>query len=231
MTKAYIFGCSHAAGSELFDHDIDREYLASYPALLAKDLGHDIENHAIPGGSNDAIFRALFEVSPHIRSDDMIVFCWTVASRAEIWSADDQQYLAFAPGCMKFHRLEPHAVARQGRFYGELIKDHTGWMDFQRRWQMRFLDSQLRNEQLQDIRNIIAANELARPLCSTVLNIRSAGNLHDAYAAVIEKYRWPVGVHNDFWRFCREQDLPPTAQGHFGHRAHRLFADHIKKCM
>jgi len=69
MKKALILGCSHAAGSEMnTEPDVDLlnygkdyyGYFMSYPAQLAQLLGYHPVNHAIPGGSNDAMFR-IFE--------------------------------------------------------------------------------------------------------------------------------------------------------------------------
>ena len=59
MKQSIILGCSHAAGSELSD---SLEYCVSnsYPSILSDRLGYQPINYAIPGGSNDAMFR-IFE--------------------------------------------------------------------------------------------------------------------------------------------------------------------------
>ena len=226
MKKAYIFGCSHAAGSEMFDNDTSREYTHSYPALVARDLGYEIRNHAIPGGSNDAIFRILLEIHQDIDPEDLIIFCWIGAGRVEIFSEPDQQWLQFSVGQQTFNVIEPDPVALQGHATGALIQDHAGWQQYHRDWQHRWLAIQDRNEKTQEYRNLLAAHALALRCTSRVMNIRSFGAYEHPYQRLTDDFYWPIG-YTEFWNWCHEHHYPHTAWGHFGLEAHRAFADYI----
>jgi len=104
MKHALILGCSHAAGSEMHKgpglmFESQEEILRygpnrSYPVLIAKQLGYDrIDNQAIPGGSNDAMFR-IFE-SASLEPEDLVVACWTGLNRSEFY---DNQWIGLAAG-------------------------------------------------------------------------------------------------------------------------------------
>ena len=224
MKRAYIFGCSHAAGSEMFNNDIDREYTHSYPALIARDLGYDVCNHAIPGGSNDAIFRILLGLHRDIDDQDLIIFCWIGAGRVEIFSEPDQQYLQFSVGQQTFHILEPHDVALQGSATGQLVQDHTGWQSYHQAWQQRWLGMQDYNEKNQEYRNLLAAHSLAKSRTQRVINIRSFAGHDHPYRYLTDDFYWPIG-YTEFWDYCKQRQYSHTAWGHFGFEAHRDFAD------
>jgi hypothetical protein len=226
MKKAYIFGCSHAAGSEMFDNDLDREYTHSYPALIAQDLGYEIHNHAIPGGSNDAIFRILIDIHQSITDQDMIIFCWIGAGRVEIYSDDDDQWLQFSVGRQTFNVIEPHDVARQGQATGALVRDHDGWSDYKQQWQKRWLGIADRNEKAQEYRNMLAAHYLASTRTQRIINIRSFAGYDHPYCDTARHFHWPI-KHEEFWQWCHDRQFAHTDWGHFGAEAHRAFADYI----
>jgi hypothetical protein len=226
MKKAYIFGCSHAAGSEMFDNDIDQEYTHSYPALIARDLGYEIHNHAIPGGSNDAIFRILIDIHQSITDQDLIIFCWIGAGRVEIWNEQHQQWLQFSVGQPAFKVWEPHPVALQGRATGADIADHGGWQQYHRAWQQRWLGIEDRNEKAQEYRNILAAHALAETRTANIINIRSFAGHEHAYRSTTDRFYWPIG-HEEFWQWCHDRMFAHTDWGHFGLDAHRAFADYV----
>ena len=90
LTNAYIFGCSHAAGSEMTQAE-GIKY--SFPCLLAKYLGYNnIFNYSVPGGSNDAIFRILFQKIDQISEKDIVIVCWTGLNRTEIFNSTTQSW-------------------------------------------------------------------------------------------------------------------------------------------
>lgn len=226
MKRAYIFGCSHAAGSEMFDNDIDQEYTHSYPALIARDLGYEVHNHAIPGGSNDAIFRILIDIHQSITDQDLIIFCWIGAGRVEIWNEQHQQWLQFSVGQPAFKIGESHPVALQGRATSVDITDHGGWQRYHRDWQQRWLGIEDRNEKAQEYRNILAAHALAETRTSRIINIRSFAGHEHAYRSTTDHFYWPIG-YEEFWTWCNDRAFDRTAWGHFGLDAHRAFAEYV----
>lgn len=226
MKRAYIFGCSHAAGSEMFDNDIDREYTHSYPALIARDLGYEVHNHAIPGGSNDAIFRILIDIHQSITDQDLIIFCWIGAGRVEIWNNQHQQWLQFSVGQPAFKIGEPHPVALQGRATGADIEDHRGWQHYHQAWQQRWLGIEDRNEKAQEYRNMLAAYALAETRTSRIINVRSFAGHEHAYRSTTDRFYWPIG-YEEFWTWCNDRAFDRTLRGHFGAESHRAFADYV----
>ena len=97
--KALILGCSHAAGAQMHTgpecatkHPVEQvvwEANNSYPVLLAKMLGYTPLNHAISGGSNDAMFRICTQ---QIHKADIIIACWTGWDRTELWHPEHDSW-------------------------------------------------------------------------------------------------------------------------------------------
>lgn len=226
MKRAYIFGCSHAAGSEMFDNDIDREYLNSYPALIARDLGYAVHNHAIPGGSNDAIFRILSSISQDITSDDAVIFCWTGPDRSEFFSEDADQWLQFSVGRTRFLETVPHPVALQGTFLPITVQDESVWQKFFGLWQQLYLGTRSVNSYTNRTRNVTAANCLATQRTANVINLTSFAAYCDEDWPLVCDWQWPL-QREDFCSWCEQQQFSHTAYGHFGTDAHRAFADYV----
>ena len=224
MKKAYIFGCSHAAGSEMFDNDIDQEYTHSYPALIARDLGYEIHNHAIPGGSNDAIFRILSSMSQDITRDDAVIFCWTGPDRCEFFSEEANQWLQFAVGRSKFHKTIAHPIALQGQFVGSIIPEESTWQQFFQLWQKICLGQRSANSYANRTRNVIAANSLATSLSNTVINLTSFATYCEEDWPLVRSWHWPM-QRQDFCSWAMALHSPRTENGHFDHATHRAYAD------
>jgi hypothetical protein len=70
MKRAIILGCSHAAGTEMYNG-----IACSYPVKIAEQLGYVPENYAIAGGSNDAMFRIYEEHRTRLDSSDIVIAC------------------------------------------------------------------------------------------------------------------------------------------------------------
>jgi hypothetical protein len=85
----FINGCSHTAGSEIEGSTLgDSEYnrVQCFGAQLARRLGVDYTNVALPGGSNDYIFRTTnFWIQDNIElaKQSLFLINWTGAARAE----------------------------------------------------------------------------------------------------------------------------------------------------
>ena len=96
----FINGCSHTAGSEiegsaLGDTEYNREHC--FGAQLARRLGVDYTNNALPGGSNDYIFRTTnFWIQDNIElaKQSLFLINWTGAARAEYFhnGVDDNNW-------------------------------------------------------------------------------------------------------------------------------------------
>lgn len=224
MKRAYIFGCSHAAGSEMFDNDLDREYTHSYPALIARDLGYAVHNHAIPGGSNDAIFRILSCISQDITYEDLVILCWTGPDRCEFFSEEANQWLQFSVGRGRFHKTVAHPIALQGQFVGSIIPEQSTWQQFLQLWQKLVLGQRSTNSYANRTRNVIAANSLAISRTSSVINLTSFAPYCEEDWPLVRTLYWPM-QRQDFCSWAVAQQLPRTENGHFGYDVHRTYAD------
>ena len=193
--KAYILGCSHAAGSE-----ISEGTTKSYPAVIANALGYQAINLSIPGGSNDAMFRLFEELVDlkKIHYTDIFVACWTGSQRTEIQHNND---------------WHPLSVGDQTNQH-ELYKKH--WITYDSGdWKWR----------LNKIKNIIALNTIAKLQGISVFNIDSFNNIEgfkgfDLYT----EYNWPVHTL-DFVGWCEQNTYDRTEMGHYNESAHKDFGN------
>ena len=194
--RALILGCSHAEGSEMGTKDYGRAN--SYPMLLAERQGYVAHNHAIGGGSNDAMFR-IFE--SEYKNYNIVIACWTGHNRSEAWNENKQEWISFCPG-VDFTKLE------------ELS-------DYVRQWVVHHTDET--TGRLNKLKNIVALNTLAQAHDVPVINIDSFWPVH-GYAWP-SNVHWPVST--TFWDWADAQGYAHTPWGHFGRDAHSAFADYI----
>ena len=155
MNRALILGCSHAAGSEIaqdptilsskIDDPETFERFRSYPSKIAAGLGYMVDNQAIPGGSNDSIFR-LYEAS-RLSPGDIVIACWTGINRTELFH--DNKWWPLAPG-----------------FQGAIVHH-----EFQKQWLTYNTDKEVGRQN--KIKNILALNALAESRGIRVINIDS----------------------------------------------------------
>ena len=160
MKQALVLGCSHADGAEMGVGDYGR--YNSYPVLLAERLGYVVNNLAISGGSNDAMFR-IFE-KEHLNYD-IVIACWTGHNRTEVWDSVDSVWIPFAPG------------------------GHGGNLEaYMQQWIVHHTDDE--TGRLNKIKNIMSLNVLAQTHDIKVLNIDSFWPVHGyAWPSTVT---WPV---------------------------------------
>ena len=200
MKQSIILGCSHAAGSELSD---SLEYCVSnsYPSILSDRLGYQPINYAIPGGSNDAMFRIFETKFDKLTEDNIVIACWTGYTRTEIWNEDNKTWLSIAPG----------GTSSKSKMH---IKYAHDWIIFHGEDQAGRLNK---------MKNILALNSLAQSKQIKVYNI-------DSFWPVYE-FNWPSNViwpvPTNFWDWCNENNHSRTENGHFSLSAHAKFADYI----
>lgn len=201
--RAYILGCSHAAGAELLDGNA-----TSYPARIASALGYHPINLAISGGSNDAMFRIFEDLVDlnEIENTDIVIACWTGSWRTEILYKDTWRKIAVG------------------------ITD-TELSDYNKQWAV--YDEGDKKWRLNKIKNIIALNSIAKMQGIHVLNINSFNIIDgfkgfDLY----EEYNWPIG-RQDFMGWCESKSHHRTRRGHYNNVSHEQFAklvvSHVKK--
>ena len=155
MKQALVLGCSHASGAEMArepgvvypDVYAFEAYgrTRSYPVKIAQALGYNVDNQAISGGSNDAMFR-IFETEH--TNYDIVIACWSGYNRTEVWNSDSNSWVPFSPGI--------HA--------GDLKA-------YQQQWVVHCTDDA--TGRLNKIKNIVALNALAQAHGIPVINIDS----------------------------------------------------------
>jgi len=221
--QALILGCSHAAGSEMHKlipgEDDSYGYSRSYPVLIAQALGYQPKNHAIPGGSNDAMFRVWESKSHELTpNQDIVIACWSGPHRTEIWHPDEKTWLPMTVGTRIWHRRIPQDLTEKGMYTP--LPDREEYLDYCKQWCTYGTDQE--TGRLNKIKNIIALNSMAEYLGIKVVNVNSFGSFP------IEQYHWPVG-ETEFCNWCLDQKFPHTELGHFYHPAHVAFADYVLK--
>ena len=233
MKKALILGCSHALGAEMYKQPgwtLEPEYASndaygamnSYPVQLAKKLGYTPFNHAISGGSNDAMYRIFCDELPQLTADDVVIACWTGGNRSEVFYEQENRWLSISHGDTHTLQIQPDRVLLQGRYIPIKIKHHQPFEDYGKQWLV--YEGHDQRGQLNKIKNILALNMLAQSQHIPVVNV-------DSFWPILD-YTWPSSIHwpvatKDFMTFCSEQKFPRTDWGHFFLPAHDAFADYI----
>ena len=187
MKKALILGCSHAAGSEMnTEPDVDLlnygsryfGYFTSYPAQLAQLLGYHPLNHAIPGGSNDAIFR-IFETycNPYKErvKPDVVIACWTGGERTEIWDYEEGEWIGLAGGKTNFSKVIPDKIMLEGQDTGETLDNHNDIIAYQKQWVTHHADRWW--GRMNKLKNILALNTMAAQKNIPVIILDSFGSV------------------------------------------------------
>ena len=237
MKRALILGCSHALGAEMWkipgwvlkpEYVSDDAYGAmhSYPVQLAHQLGYTPCNHAISGGSNDAMYRIFCDELPQLTSDDVVIACWTGGNRSEVFYEHEKRWLSISHGDTHTLQIQSDRALLQGRYTAVKIKHHQEFEDYGKQWLV--YEGHDQRGQLNKIKNTLALNMLAQVKQVPVINI-------DSFWPILD-YAWPPSINwpvanKDFMTFCREQNFPRTDWGHFFLPAHQAFADYIFKNM
>lgn len=225
--KALILGCSHAAGDEMYKDPtlvIDGSkkwnfgYQNSYPVLIAQQLGYRPLNYAIPGGSNDAMFRIFYEQLDQLTPNDVVIACWTGIDRTEIWHELDQRWLPFSQGQYTFYPIVDNEYALSGLNSGGQISLDSEYQAYREQWgryQVNLISSKLNK-----LKNILSLNNLAQHYSIPVININSF------YPIKCPDYITWV-ANESFWDWADRNHCNRTDWGHYFLDTHQKFADLI----
>ena len=236
MKKAVILGCSHAAGSEMSSElEVDLlnygedyyGYFMSYPAQLAQLLGYHPVNHAIPGGSNDAMFRILENyVNPYkeLEKPDLIIACWTGGERTEVWDFEEGEWIGLAGGKLNFTKTVSDKIIKEGKPIAEPIDNRNDMVAYQKQWISHHADRWW--GRMNKLKNMLALNVMAAQEKIPVINIDSFGTIQE-YVFPDVVYR-PLG-NTDFCSWAVDRGFNNTKSGHYYLQAHKSFANFIVK--
>ena len=212
--KALILGCSHALGAEMSKQpglELDANHDAygamnSYPVQIAQQLGHTALNHAISGGSNDAMYRIFCDTIDQLTADDVVIACWTGGNRGEVFYEHEQRWLPISHGDTHTLQIESDSVLLQGRCRSsKKIRHHQPFEDYGRQWLL--YEGHDQRGRLNKVKNILALNMLAQSRHIPVINIDSFDPVSNwSWPSTIT---WPV-LNKDFITFCQEQNFPRT---------------------
>jgi hypothetical protein len=233
MTKALILGCSHAAGAEIYkdpdllisdDHKKTYGAQNSFPALIAQSLNHVPMNHAISGGSNDAIFRIFESQLESLSTNDIVIACWTGFDRGEVWYTKENRWLPIATN-INVNQIQSDPVLLQGQPIGSIITDSKFFEEYAKIWNI--MEANLPRGRLNKLKNILALNSLASMYDIKVINI-------DSFYPV-QNFKWPSGifwpVNISFCDWCNQQQFYRTDWGHYFRPAHQAYADLVLKTL
>jgi len=227
MPDALILGCSHAAGA-LMHEDPEYGALNSYPMRLAYMLGYVPYNHAISGGSNDAMFRIFTE---QMDNYDLVIACWTGMDRGEYYHPTHKQWIPINYGEGESFVRKSSPVLEQGVPIGKHIKDKKMYEDYGKKWlaiegnEQRGFNNRLKN--------ILALNSLAKHKGIKTINLDSFQGQHERRD---KPFQWPAEVYrplngplNEFVNYCKRRKFPCEPRGHFFRPAHLHYAEYIKQ--
>jgi hypothetical protein len=230
--KALILGCSHALGAEMSkqpgltlgtNHDAYGA-MNSYPVQIAQKLGYTALNHAISGGSNDAMYRIFCDNLSQLTADDVVIACWTGGNRGEVFYEHEQRWLPISHGDTHTLQIESDDALLQGRYIPVKIQHHQPFEDYGRQWLI--YEGHDQRGHLNKVKNILALNMLAQSKHIPVINIDSFWPITNHTWP--SSMKWPV-LDKDFMTFCQQQNFPRTDWGHFFLPAHSAFADYVLK--
>ena len=238
MPDALILGCSHAAGALMHKepglvfessgskdvYQVEAEYGArnSYPVQLAEMLGYTAHNHAISGGSNDAIYRIYAEQEQHY---DLIIACWTGQDRGEIWHSEHEYWVPIDVGNGDSYTKAPNDILKQGRNVLTKLKDHILYEDYGKKW-LTFEGNEQRGFN-NKVKNVLALNSLAKSKGTRVINLDSFAGIHHQFLWPHDIYRPCDGHKNEFCNFCDLRKFPTEPRGHYFFAAHKSYAEYI----
>ena len=185
MPDALILGCSHAAGAlmhkepglvlepdgtkDVYQREAEYGAQRSYPVQLAEMLGYTAHNHAISGGSNDAMYRIYAEQEQHY---DLIVACWTGPDRGEIWHNEHEYWVPINVGTGDSFTKTPSDVLKQGRSVLTKLKNFEQYEDYGKQW-LTFEGNEQRGFN-NKVKNILALNSLATSKDTRVINLEAS---------------------------------------------------------
>lgn len=230
--KALILGCSHAAGAQMhtspectLTHPVDQvkwEADNSYPVQLAKLLGYEAENHAISGGSNDAMFRIANE---HIDKADMIIACWTGWDRTELWHTEHHDWYPLNYTNDVINIRKPYGGLLQGHSISTNVDNNKQYHQYAKNWLV--YEGGNEKSRLNKIKNILSLNSIAKQKGIEVLNLDSFHGIYD--------FIWPGDVYrpvdsqtDEFCTWCFNKGFHTEETGHFFLDAHTAYANYIK---
>ena len=231
MHKALILGCSHAAGAEM-DKDPNvkinsnqrNTYGAqnSFPVIIAQSLNYQPLNHAMAGGSNDAIFRIFESELVNLSSSDIVIACWTGFDRGEVWYSAEQRWLQISHNLFNTHQIIPNPVLLQGINQSGLITDSNFFQEYGKLWNI--MEANIHRGRLNKMKNILSLNSLAQAHKIQVINI-------DSFYPIRE-YSWPENIswplpNTTFCDWCDQQQFYRTNWGHYFRPAHQAYANLI----
>lgn len=190
----------------------------SYPVQIARAMAYIPHNHAIGGGSNDAMFRIWQAQCDQLCSADIVIACWTGRHRSEIWHEHDQLWIQISPGTESYLTRVPDTLFLEGRCVAKTVTDQSSFLDYTKSWQV-FANDVISAEN-NKIKNIHALNALAERRGIRVLNFDSFDPIDHPD---VGGYEWPSPT--DFMAFAHCRGFRHTINGHYFLDAHTAYAD------
>lgn len=231
MPNALILGCSHAAGAQMHTgpgcttndpvKQIVWEANNSYPVQLAKMLGYTPLNHAVSGGSNDAMFRICTEQIEHA---DVVIACWTGWDRTELWHPEHDAWFNLNYSDDAIYRRKAYGGLLEGQTVPTPVDNNKQYHAYGKQWLI--YEGGNEKSRLNKIKNVLALNALGEQSGVEVLNFDSFQGIYD--------FDWPATVHRpvptpeqEFCTWSFAQGFKTESTGHFFLDAHSAYAKYL----
>ncbi len=207
MNKMYILGCSHASGSELqglgIGHNTEYNLQNSFAAQFSIRMGYVPINLAIPGGSNDYIYRIFNEIiEEKYKPGDIFFISWTGTHRMEVFDYTKDEWYSIAQG----QKWQP----------SDLMKE--AYEVFNKVWMSHELTGHHNK-----MKNILALDSIAKTRNINVIHHDSFAPLH--FPEKLEML-WLNPVRS-FMEWAIKKNYAHTPSFHFELQAHSDYAEFL----
>lgn len=192
--------------------------LNSYPVQIARAMGFTPHNHAIGGGSNDAVFRIWQAQCDQLQQSDIVIVCWTGRHRSEVWHERNEIWIQISPGTESHLQRSRDWLFLEGRCISQTVTGLASYLDYTKSWQIFAND--VISAKNNKIKNISALNALAAQRGIRVVNFDSFDPIDHPG---VTGFEWPAAVN--FIDFAKKHGFRHTHWGHYFLDAHTAYAD------
>jgi hypothetical protein len=176
-------------------------------------------NHAIAGGSNDAMFRIWHDHKKGLYQHDIVIACWTAYNRTELWDESENRWIAITKDTTDHWQKRASTVLLEGVSVPPFIKNAEQYERYLKHWVAWGYSEAAGN--LNKIKNIEALNSQAQQLGVRVIIIHSIQPVWN----LEQDSSWPVD--DSFHDWADERGSSKSACCHYFESTHSAFADYV----
>jgi hypothetical protein len=201
--KIKIFGCSFMAGTDLLSNEL------VWPALIARDMGLEVENFAFPGIGN---LRIMESVLNHADPDSFNIIGWSWIDRFDFLSCTTETWATLRP--VLDHELAPFYFKHYHGQYRDMLTNLayvTAAIDFLEHAKCQFLMTAIDRLMFESVRQ----------------DWHPPGAVHAMQTRVVPYITWFEKM--TFLEWAKDQSFDISTSLHPLELAHRAAADLMRQ--